>query len=99
MPTLQQRLRELDRKVLREQDLTTPEGWLRTMRRWRWMLAGVGLLFALTCVNLATGDDRGVYTLIPLMVIGAFQAGATYAEHQRCTHPDRFMGRRRPDGL
>ena len=98
MPTLNQRLRELDRRVLREDRLATPEGWRREMSRWWLWVAAAGVAGAVALVgDLMDGDVLAVYVLMAGM--WAFRAGQQKAEHDRLTGRDRLLGRRRPPGV
>jgi hypothetical protein len=99
MAKISQRLRELDRRVLREQKLNTAEGWLKTMSRWRLQLGTSIFLGAVEVFNIFVGNPLSSAMLVPLLLLTAFQAGAIRTEYERCLGKGTFMGRERPTCL
>jgi hypothetical protein len=98
MGTLMQRLRDLDRKVLREYRWEDPAFCAKHAARW-WRLY---LLASVLGIGAAVEAVYGYYGFIGLVggAVGlAFQAGMLRAEHERIKNPNTFMGRRRPPGL
>ena len=99
MPTLSQRLRELDRRVLREAALSDAAGWTRAMSRWKLQL-GVGvLLAAVVAMNMLLGNAWSGLVLLPMVLISTFQAGRMHAEYERALGKPTFMGKARPPGV
>ena len=97
VPTVSQRLRELDRRVLREQDLRTVDGWRKEMSRWRWSLASAGALGTLVVILGLFDEDRIVAAaLMPQVVLTVFRAGQQKVEHDRINGRGRVLGRHRP---
>ncbi len=98
---LSQRLRRLDRRVLREDRLESPAGWAKAMGRWRWTLALA--IFYACGVGLAQlfwpGREPGLLLLLPGSVGMAFMAGQMRAEHGRINGDSRIAGKRRPPGV
>lgn len=98
VPTVSQRLRELDRRVLREQDLRTVDGWRKEMSRWRWSLASAGALGTLAVLGLFDGNRIVGAALMPQVVLTAFRAGQQKVEHDRVSGSGRVLGGHRPPG-
>ena len=95
-----QRLRDLDRRVLREQDLTTADGWKREMSRWPWYLGVAGFAALISAVEaLAFNDHALLPAFVPPIILMAFRAGQAKSEHDRLMGSDRVLGHRRPPGL
>lgn len=99
MGSVSQRLRKLDRKVLREQSLQDADGWRKAMSRWRWMVGSTVFLTAVVALDVLAGNKPSSIILLPMLVFTAFQAGRVRTEHERCQGSTTFMGKRRPEGL
>jgi hypothetical protein len=99
MGSVSQRLRELDRKVLREEKLQDADGWRKAMSRWRWMLGSTVFMTGVVAFNVLVGNKPSSIILLPMIVLTAFQAGRVRTEHERCQGSTTFMGKRRPQGL
>jgi hypothetical protein len=87
---LMQRLRELDRKVLRDDVRRTPEQWQRFVRRWWWPLAGLAVAIVGDLAVRSAVGGYGNAGLPLLCVLFAFQAGRLKAEHDRLEGRDPF---------
>jgi hypothetical protein len=100
VPPISQCLRDLDRRVLGEQNLSTVEGWTKAVSRWRWTL-GVSIFLSVVTLPLELlGDSRlSPFVVLPMIVSLAFRAGGMKAEHDRILGVDQVMGRTRPAGL
>src|SRR5687768_10267254 len=99
MPTLSQRLRELDRRVLRESSLTDAAGWTKAMSQWKLQLGMACFLAAMIVFNVAAGNTWSSALLLPTVLFLAFQAGRMHAEYERATGKRTFMGKVRPPGI
>ena len=99
MPTLSQRLRELDRRVLREPSLTDAAGWTKAMSRWKLQLAAALLAAATIPFNLAVGNRWISLIALPTVLLLTFQAGRMHTEYERATGKRTFMGKIRPPGI
>lgn len=99
MPTLSQRLRELDRRVLRETALTDAAGWTKAMSRWKLQL-GVGIcLSVVIAVNVLLGNVWSGLMLLPMVLTSSFLAGSMRTEYERAIGKGTFMGKVRPPGI
>jgi hypothetical protein len=99
VPTITQRLRQLDRRVLRENTPIDAAKWAKSVGRWRIQL-GIAIFAALTIpFNLAVGNTWFSMALLPTVLISAFQAGRMCAEHERLIGKRTFGGRLRPPGV
>lgn len=99
MPTVAQRLRQLDRRVLREGTPIDAAKWAKAAKRWRLQL-GLGIITAaIIPLNVAVGNKWFGMALLPTVLIVTFQAGRMCAEHERLTGKRTFGGRPRPPGI
>ena len=93
------RLREPDRRVLREDRELTPEQWRRMAGRWR----SAGVLLVVTTLGLialaaALDVPTALYFSVPSLLFSAFQVGYLKSEDDRLRGRP-LMRRRRPDGI
>jgi CspA family cold shock protein len=97
---LRERNQELDRWLRHKQGLTSPEGWVRFMKRWPFVLgaAYVSALCSLVVVALV-GLVWFPLVIVPQALFMAFQAGAMKAERDRLAGDQHGFGRIRPPGL
>ncbi len=94
---LRQRLRDLDRRVLREDVRRTPEQWRRQMARWWWVLGGAVLMVVADLALALRYDRHGGGPLLISCLVLAHQSGRMKAEHERITGRDAWA-RVRPLG-
>ena len=94
---MRQRLRRLNDRVLRLNELSTEAGWRRNAARWRWTATLATLCLGVGCVTLVLGYG-GLAALIPVGGSLAFNAGRLKAEDDRLNKRGRFE-RARPPGL
>ena len=96
VPTITQRLRELDRRVLRENTPMDAAQWTSAMGRWKLQL-GVAIFVAATIpLNVAVGNRWFGMFVLPVALGSAFQAGRMSAEYERAIGKRTFGGRLRP---
>jgi hypothetical protein len=101
MGSISERLRRIDRVVLREDRLRTVDGWTRATGRWRVQLGVAVLLSVLMVVQawVLFDDSRPALFMLPLVVVLSYQAGRMRGEHDRVTGERTFMARVRPPGV
>lgn len=99
MPTLGQRLRHLDRRVLREDNLVDAAGWAKAMGRWKLQLALAIFISALIALNIAVGNPWLGLLLLPTAIFSAFLAGRMLTEYERAIGKRTFMGKARPPSV
>lgn len=101
MTTLRERNQRLDRWVRHKQGLTSPEGWVRFINRWRFILGGACLAALCSFVVVAlSGRLVGFpFLIVPQALFMAFQAGAMKAEQDRLNGDRRGLGKIRPPGV
>ena len=99
MATISQRLRDLDRKVGREDYRRTPEEWRKAMSRW-WLLIALAVsqgIVGLVGATLLGAPAAVAFSGLPVVAVYmSFQAGRMKAEHDRATGRDAWA-RIRPD--
>ena len=99
MPTLRQRLRDLDRRVLREDSLVDAAGWTKAMGRWKLQLGLALFMSALIALQILVGNPWVGLLLLPTVLFSAFLAGRMFAEYERAIGKQTFMGKLRPPGM
>ena len=104
MSTLLQKADSLDRRVLGETRMTTPEGWTRNMSWW-WLPLASGVVFLALIVFWAASFTPWWGRAVMVLALGAnllmsgYRAGLMKAEHDRLQGCDTVLGKRRPAGL